>query len=76
MIKINIIIENLKEAIRGEYAAKRKYALFSEKALKEKIDEGENSRANWRKYFVNKRKELIKFLETAIKLNEPIDCSL
>ncbi len=35
MIKINIIIENLKEGIRGEYTAKRKYALFSEKALKE-----------------------------------------
>ena len=35
MITINIIIENLKEAIRGEYTVKRKYALFSEKALKE-----------------------------------------
>lgn len=35
MIAISIVIENLKEAIIGEYTAKRKYQLFSEIAQKE-----------------------------------------
>ena len=35
MIKVNTVIENLKEAIIGEYTAQRKYLLFSEKAQKE-----------------------------------------
>jgi hypothetical protein len=39
------------------------------------IDDGENSLAEWRKYFVKKRVKFIKFLETAISLREPIYCS-
>lgn len=33
---MNIVIQNLKEAIIGEYTAKRKYELFSKTAIKEK----------------------------------------
>ena len=33
---INTVIQNLKEALIGEYTAKRKYKLFSEKAVDEK----------------------------------------
>jgi len=40
------------------------------------VDDGENSVANWRKYFVNKRKRFVRFLESAIKLNQSISCSV
>ena len=39
------------------------------------IDDGENSLAEWRKSFVKRRVEFIKFLEKAIALREPIYCS-
>lgn len=40
------------------------------------VDDKENSPEAWRKFFVNKRKRFIKFLETAIKLHEDIVCSV
>jgi rubrerythrin len=36
LISMNTVIQNLKEAIIGEYTAKRKYELFSKTAIKEK----------------------------------------
>jgi hypothetical protein len=39
------------------------------------IDDGENSRENWHKFFVEKRIHLIAFLGTALDRNEPIRCS-
>jgi len=40
------------------------------------VDDGENSPAEWRKFFVNKRRRFIRFLEKAIELNEGLDCSI
>lgn len=40
------------------------------------LDDDENSPAVWRKYFVNKRRRFIRFLEKAIELDEPIRCSV
>lgn len=40
------------------------------------VDEGENSLAEWHKYFVEKRQQLLAFLDQAIALNTHIRCSL
>ena len=40
------------------------------------VDDGENSPASWRKYFVNKKKRLVRFIQKAIDLNEPLHCSV
>lgn len=39
-------------------------------------EDGENSREEWRKYFVAKKRKLEKFLERAIEMGESIECSL
>jgi hypothetical protein len=39
------------------------------------LDEGENSPQVWKDYFTDKRDTFIKFLETAIEIEEPIYCS-
>ena len=42
-----------------------------------KVDEqGENSLAEWHKYFVEQRAALLAFLDKAIELNSPVHCSL
>jgi hypothetical protein len=42
-----------------------------------KVDEeGENSLAEWHKYFIEKQNELLAFLDKAIELKSPIHCSL
>jgi hypothetical protein len=42
-----------------------------------KVDEqGENSLAEWHKYFAEKQAELLAFLDKAIELNSPVYCSL
>jgi hypothetical protein len=40
------------------------------------IDDGENSPEKWRKYFIEKKKRLIKFMQKSIDLNEPLNCSV
>lgn len=40
------------------------------------VDDGENSLESWHRYFVEKRERFIKFLETAIRLDEPIIASI
>jgi hypothetical protein len=40
------------------------------------VDNESNSPAIWRKYFTNKKRQLIRFLQTAINMNSPIRCSL
>ena len=40
------------------------------------VDDGENSPAQWKKYFREKRESLIAFLKLAIKLRTSIRCSL
>lgn len=40
------------------------------------IDDKDNSPAAWHKMFVNKKRRFIRFLNTAIKLNEPLHCSV
>jgi hypothetical protein len=40
------------------------------------VDDGENSVEAWNKYYADGIKELIAFLDKAIELKEPIDCSL
>jgi hypothetical protein len=38
--------------------------------------QGEDSLAEWHKYFVEKRNALLAFLDKAIELNSPVYCSL
>ena len=40
------------------------------------LDEGENSPESWLQYFRDKRRNLIRFFELAIDLNEPIEASV
>jgi len=40
------------------------------------VDDGENSVAEWRKFFTEKRKRLLAFLDEAIRLKAPVVCSL
>jgi hypothetical protein len=53
--------------------------LPTEKELRENhctVDKGQNSLAKWHENYVNRKAELVKFLQKAIKLNEPIYCSI
>jgi hypothetical protein len=63
-----------------EMVANAKLQLPSKEELEKdngKLDEqGENSLAEWHKYFVEKHAELFAFLDKAIELNSPIHCSL
>ncbi len=70
-------VENAKKLL--EKVRKAKMRPVTAETLKEarcEVDDGENSPASWQKSILEHRMELEKFLETAIELNEPIDCSL
>jgi hypothetical protein len=41
-----------------------------------RIDDKENSPEQWEKYHIRRKKELIKFLQTAVDLEEPVECSI
>lgn len=63
-----------------EMVATAELALPSKKELEEGgapvAEEGEDSLAEWHKYFAEKRQELLAFLDQAIALNTAIYCSL
>lgn len=62
------IIEVAKQTFPNEDELKKQGAMIQE--------EGDNSLERWHKGYRNARDELIKFLKTAIELNEAISCSL
>lgn len=68
LIKFRDMVVNAKQVEITEEYLKEKFCSVSES--------GEDSIENWEKYFTTKRQELIEFLNKAIELKQPIDCSL